>query len=160
MAGYVNKVMLLGNLGAEPEVRLFDNGGRVVIFSLATSESWNDRASGERKERTEWHKVAIFNEKLGEVAERYLRKGSKVMVEGALRTRKWQDQSGADRYTTEIVLAQYRGDLVLLGDLAGGDRESALHRTSNPAPRREPAMAGAGGGWAPEGGDLDDRIPF
>lgn len=162
MGAYVNKVILLGNLGQDPEVRSLGSGGKVVSFSIATSESWTDRASGERKDRTEWHKISIFNEKIGEIAEKYLRKGSKVMVEGALKTRKWQDQSGQDRYTTEIVLAQYRGELVLLGEPggAGGDRDDASRRA--PVPPREPAMASADGssGWAPGGQDLDDEAPF
>ncbi len=119
MAGSVNKVILVGNLGRDPEVRSFQNGGKVVNLSIATSESWKDKQSGERKERTEWHSVAIFSEPLARIAEQYLRKGSKVYIEGQLETRKWQDQSGADRYSTEVVLRPYRGELTLL-DSAGG----------------------------------------
>jgi single-strand DNA-binding protein len=115
MAGSVNKVIIVGNLGADPEVRSFQNGGKVVNLRIATSETWRDKASGERKERTEWHSVAIFNEALGKIAEQYLKKGSTVYIEGQLETRKWQDQSGADRYTTEVVLRQFRGELTLLG---------------------------------------------
>src|SRR3982750_972567 len=113
MAG-VNKVILVGNLGADPEARSLNNGGEVVNMRIATSENWNDKATGERKEKTEWHNVVIFNENLGRVAKSYLRKGSKVYIEGQLQTRKWQDQSGNDRYTTEIVLQKFRGELVLL----------------------------------------------
>ncbi|MDQ1847753.1 single-stranded DNA-binding protein [Gemmobacter fulvus] len=125
MAGSVNKVIIVGNLGRDPEVRSFQNGGKVVNLRIATSETWRDRNSGERKERTEWHSVAIFSEPLAKIAEQYLRKGSKVYIEGALETRKWQDQSGQDRYTTEIVLRPYRGELTLLdgrgeGGGAGG----------------------------------------
>ena len=110
MAGSVNKVILVGNLGADPDVRSFSNGGKVVNLSIATSERWRDKASGEQRERTEWHRVAIFNDRLGEIAERYLRKGSSVYLEGQLETRKWQDQQGQDRYTTEVVLRAYRGN--------------------------------------------------
>ena len=120
MAGSVNKVIIVGNLGRDPEVRSFQNGGKVVNLRIATSETWRDRNSGERKERTEWHSVAIFNENLAKIAEQYLRKGSTVYIEGQLETRKWQDQSGADRYTTEIVLRQYRGELTLLGGRGDG----------------------------------------
>lgn len=119
----VNKVVLIGRLGADPEVRTFQNGGKVVSLRVATSESWKDKASGERKERTEWHSVSILNEPVGRIAEQYLRKGSKVYLEGQLETRKWQDQSGQDRYSTEVVLRPYRGELVLLDskrDDAGG----------------------------------------
>lgn len=114
MAGSVNKVILVGNLGRDPEVRSFPNGGKVCNLRIATSETWKDKASGERKERTEWHTVAIFNEGLVRVAEQYLRKGSKVYIEGQLQTRKWQDQSGADRYSTEVVLQGYTGELKML----------------------------------------------
>ena len=114
MAGSVNKVILIGNLGRDPEVRTFQNGGKVCNFSIATSETWKDKNTGERQERTNWHSVAIFNEPLGQIAEQYLKKGSKVYVEGQLETRKWQDQAGNDRYTTEVVLRQYRGELTIL----------------------------------------------
>ncbi|MCA2010209.1 single-stranded DNA-binding protein [Cereibacter sphaeroides] len=120
MAGSVNKVILVGNLGRDPEVRSFQNGGKVCNLRIATSENWRDRNSGERKERTEWHSVAIFSEPLAKIAEQYLRKGSKVYIEGQLETRKWQDQSGQDRYTTEIVLRPYRGELTLLDGRDGG----------------------------------------
>lgn len=135
MAGSVNKVIIVGNLGRDPEVRSFQNGGKVVNLRIATSETWRDRNSGERKERTEWHSVAIFSEPLAKIAEQYLRKGSKVYIEGALETRKWQDQSGQDRYTTEIVLRPYRGELTLLDGRDGG------------------GSGGGGGGYDDRGGD-------
>ncbi len=163
MAGSVNKVILVGNLGRDPEVRSFPNGGKVVNLRIATSENWRDKASGERKERTEWHSVAIFNENLGRIAEQYLRKGSKVYLEGQLETRKWQDQSGQERYTTEVVLRQFRGELTLLdgrgegggatmGGDDGGDRGYADARGGG----------GGGGGGQNRGGygGLDDEIPF
>lgn len=120
-SGTVNKVIVIGNLGRDPEVRTFQNGGKVVNLRIATSETWRDKASGERKERTEWHSVAIHSEPLAKIAEQYLRKGSTVYIEGQLETRKWQDQSGADRYSTEIVLRPFRGELTLLG--GGQDRQ-------------------------------------
>lgn len=141
MAG-VNKVILVGNLGADPESRSFTNGGEVVNLRVATSETWKDK-DGARQEKTEWHTVAIFNENLGKVAKAYLRKGSKVYLEGQLQTRKWQDQSGADRYATEIVLQKFRGELVLLDAKAGGDRQIPDNEQG-----RQPAHA-----------DLDD-VPF
>ena len=128
MAGSVNKVILVGNLGKDPEVRRLNSGDQVVNFSVATSETWRDKNSGERKERTEWHNVVIFNENLGKVAEQYCKKGTKVYVEGQLQTRKWQDQSGADRYTTEVVLQRFRGELQLLDSRGGGARPGELPR--------------------------------
>src|SRR6056297_2754089 len=125
MAGSVNKVILIGNLGRDPEVRSFQNGGRVCNLRIATSENWRDKNTGERRERTEWHSVAIFSEPLAKIAEQYLRKGSKVYLEGQLETRKWQDQSGQDRYSTEVVLRPYKGEMTLLdgrGDGGGGAR--------------------------------------
>jgi single-strand DNA-binding protein len=159
MAG-VNKVILVGNLGADPEARSLNNGGEVVSFRLATSESWKDK-DGNRQERSEWHNVVIFNENLGKVAKQYLRKGSKAYVEGQLQTRKWQDQSGTDRYTTEVVLQRFRGEIVLL-DSKGGN--GGAEQRSAPAarePARQAAPAGGGGGGT--GGydpDLDDDVPF
>ena len=150
MAGSVNKVILIGNLGRDPEVRSFQNGGKVVNLRIATSETWRDKASGERKERTEWHSVAIFNEPLAKIAEQYLRKGSKVYLEGQLETRKWQDQSGADRYSTEIALRPFRSELVML-DGAPGQRDE--RRDDPPAG----TAYGASAGGAP---DMDDSIPF
>ena len=134
MAGSVNKVILIGNLGKDPEVRRLNSGDQVVSFSLATSETWRDKTSGERKERTEWHNIVIFNENLGKIAEQYCKKGSKVYIEGQLQTRKWQDQSGADKYTTEVVLQRFRGELTLL--------DSARRRRSpRQLPRRGRAPA-------------------
>ena len=160
MAGSVNKVIIVGNLGRDPEVRSFQNGGKVVNLNIATSESWRDKATGERKERTEWHRVVIFNEPLGKIAEQYLRKGSTVYIEGQLETRKWQDQSGAEKYTTEIVLRPYRGELTLLGGRGeGGGAPGA-------GDERSGGYGGHEGGGAPgpaSGGgrsDMDDEIPF
>lgn len=149
MAGSLNKVMLIGNLGSDPEVRSFQNGGKVCNLRLATSESWKDRNTGERKERTEWHTVAIFGEGLVGVAERYLRKGSKVYVEGQLETRKWQDQSGADRYSTEVVLRGPGSVLTMLDPPSGGQRR--------PDPGASDPSNMHGG---PPRDDLDDEIPF
>ena len=147
----INKVILIGNLGRDPEVRSTQDGMKIVQLSLATSESWKDRATGERRERTEWHRVVIFNERLAEVAEQYLRKGSKIYVEGQLQTRKWQDKEGMDRYTTEVVLGRFRGELTMLdtrGSEGGGYRGGGGGG--------EPVPAGAGGGPS----ELDDEIPF
>jgi len=151
MAGSVNKVILVGNLGRDPEIRNTQDGTKVANLSLATSETWRDKTSGERRERTEWHRIAIFNDRLAEVAEKYLKKGSKIYVEGQLQTRKWTDQSGQERYTTEVVLSRFRGELTML-DGRGGGGAGAEGGESFP----EPAPAGRSGG-AP---DLDDDIPF
>ena len=161
MAGSVNKVILVGNLGRDPEVRTTQDGTKVVNFTLATSETWNDRASGERKERTEWHRVVIFNERLADVAERYLRKGSKVYVEGALQTRKWADQSGQEKYTTEVVLGRFRGELTML-DRAGDAAGAGADRSAASRPAAASAARPAGGPtWEPPpANDLDDEIPF
>lgn len=171
MAGSVNKVIIVGNLGRDPEVRSFPSGGRVVNLRVATSESWRDKQSGEKKERTEWHSVAIFNEALGKIAEQYLRKGSTVYIEGQLETRKWQDQSGADRYTTEVVLRQFRGELTLLGGRDGGsggggsgggyDDRGSYDDTGASGGARS-GGGGAAVGASGNGGrsDLDDEIPF
>ncbi|NGQ91530.1 single-stranded DNA-binding protein [Rhodobacter sp. HX-7-19] len=180
MAGSVNKVIIIGNLGRDPEVRSFQNGGKVVNLRIATSETWRDRNSGERKERTEWHSVAIFNEALAKIAEQYLRKGSTVYIEGALETRKWQDQSGQDRYTTEIVLRPYNGNLTLLGgrgdgggsggggDYGGGQDDYQGGGYSGGASGG--GRGGSGGGYSGGGSggagggggraDMDDEIPF
>lgn len=183
MAGSVNKVILVGNLGRDPEVRNFQNGGKVVNLRIATSETWRDRNTGERKERTEWHSVAIFNEALAKIAEQYLRKGSTVYIEGALETRKWQDQSGQDRYTTEIVLRPYNGNMTLLGGRGeggggggamddrggsyddyqgggasgGGGGYGGGRSSGGGGGYGGGASGGAGGGGRP---DLDDEIPF
>src|SRR5215472_5637361 len=121
MAGSVNKVILVGNVGKDPEVRTTQDGSKIVNFSLATSETWNDRASGERKERTEWHRVVVFNDRIGDVVEKYVRKGSKLYVEGSLQTRKWTDQSGQEKYTTEVVISRFRGDLTMLDGARSGE---------------------------------------
>ncbi|MFO1028944.1 MAG: single-stranded DNA-binding protein [Acetobacteraceae bacterium] len=184
MAGSVNKVILIGNLGKDPEVRQTQDGSKIVNLTLATSETWNDRASGERKERTEWHRVVIFNDRIGDVAERYLKKGAKIYVEGSLQTRKWTDQQGQERYTTEVVIGRFKGELTMLDTRGGGgggmgEGGYGMEPGASPpgggyAPRdRAPAIAGGasrpsgarggGGGpsWdAPRGGDLDDEIPF
>jgi single-strand DNA-binding protein len=173
MAGSVNKVILVGNLGRDPEVRNFQNGGKVCNLRIATSETWKDRQTGERKERTEWHSVAIFNENLSRIAEQYLKKGSKVYIEGALETRKWQDQSGQDRYTTEVVLRQFRGELTLLdgrdggGDMGRAGDDFSTEGESYPGgggagySRGGASRAGAGGGGGGGGrSDMDDDIPF
>ncbi|MEM6386972.1 MAG: single-stranded DNA-binding protein [Pseudomonadota bacterium] len=159
MAGSVNKVILVGNLGRDPEVRTFQNGGKVCNLRVATSENWKDRNTGERRERTEWHSVAIFSEPLARIAEQYLRKGSKVYLEGQLETRKWQDQSGQDRYSTEVVLRPYKGELTLLdgrGDNAGGGGGGSLGYDD----RGDSYGGGSSGGSAPVNQDLDDEIPF
>ncbi len=157
MAGSVNKVILVGNLGKDPDVRRLNSGDQVVSFSVATSETWRDKASGERKERTEWHNVVIFNENLGKVAEQYCKKGTKVYLEGQLQTRKWQDQSGADRYTTEVVLQRFRGELQLLNSRGGGEgrdsfpeegapRSSGFNRAATS--ERRPALSSGGAAGA------------
>ena len=159
MAGSVNKVILLGNLGRDPEVRNFPNGGKVANFSIATSETWKDRNTGERRERTEWHNISITNEALVRVAEQYLKKGSKVYVEGQLETRKWQDQTGNDRYTTEVVLRPYRGELTMLdsrnssSDLEGSDYSQLENKAQNIDISNNNQSSYASN-------DLDDEIPF
>jgi single-strand DNA-binding protein len=178
MAGSVNKVIIVGNLGRDPEVRSFGNGGKVVNLRIATSETWRDKQSGERKERTEWHSVAIYNEALGKIAEQYLKKGSTVYIEGQLETRKWQDQSGADRYTTEVVLRQFRGELTLLGGRDGGsggggggggyDDRGGYDDSSQGGGFGGGSQGGRGGSGGGSGGssggggrsDMDDEIPF
>ena len=167
MAGSVNKVILVGNLGADPESRSMGSGGKVVNLRVATSESWNDR-DGNRQERTEWHRVVIFNDKLGEVAEKYLRKGSKVYIEGAIQTRKWTDQSGQEKYSTEVVLQRFRGELTLLdkrgeggdgGGYGGGDDYAGGGGGFRNSPAKAPAGASKqfGGNFDD---DLDDDVPF
>jgi single-strand DNA-binding protein len=178
MAGSVNKVILVGNLGKDPEVRNTQDGTKIVNLTLATSETWNDRASGERKERTEWHRVVIFNDRTADVAERFLKKGRKVYVEGSLQTRKWTDQQGQERYTTEVVIGRFNGNLTLLdgrgegggGEMGegtggvGGDRGGFGGGSRSGGYDRGGASGGGGrGGWdKPKGGggDLDDDIPF
>lgn len=180
MAGSINKVILIGNLGRDPEIRQTNDGTKVASLSVATSENWKDRSSGERRERTEWHRVVIFNDRLVEVVERFIKKGSKVYVEGALQTRKWTDNTGQERYTTEVVLQKFRGELTMLdgrpgaggefegddgggyesgggygGGTGGGGSSYAAPSRSAPAPSR-----GGGGGARPPVQDLDDDIPF
>ena len=183
MAGSVNKVILVGNLGKDPEARSFANGGKVVSFSIATSENWRDKASGERKEKTEWHNISIFSEGLAKVAEQYLRKGSKVYLEGQLETRKWQDQSGNDRYSTDVVLRQFNSSMVLLdargegggsgGGGGGGARGGSGFDDGGFGSGGYAGGGGSSGGPAGRGGgsqsrpapaafdtDLDDDVPF
>ena len=159
MAGSVNKVILVGNLGADPEIRTLNSGDRVANLRVATSETWRDRGSGERRERTEWHRVVIFNDNLVKVAENYLRKGSKVYIEGALQTRKWSDQSGQEKFSTEVVLQKFRGELTMLdgrggdaerdeGGYGGGFSSGSGPRQQSSAPREDFSA------------DLDDEIPF
>lgn len=179
MAG-VNKVIIVGNLGRDPEVRSFANGGKVVNLNIATSETWRDKASGERKERTEWHRVSILNEALGKIAEQYLKKGSTVYIEGQLETRKWQDQAGVEKFTTEIVLRPFRGELTLLGgrgdgggsggggggggyEERGGYEDNGGGGGSSGGSGGGYGRGGAGGGGGGGGGgrsDMDDEIPF
>lgn len=154
----LNKVIIIGNLGRDPEVRTFQNGGKVCNLRIATSETWKDKNTGERKERTEWHTVAIFQEGLVRIAEQYLRKGSKVYIEGKLQTRKWQDQSGQDRYSTEIVLQGYDGTLTML-DGPSGDRSGGYDQSPAGGHDQAPQGDGYGAGGRPSR-DLDDEIPF
>ena len=162
MAGSVNKVILIGNLGKDPEVRSMNSGDKVVNLSIATSETWRDKATGERKEKTEWHRVVIFNEQLAKVAEQYLKKGSTVYIEGQLQTRKWTDNQGAEKYSTEIVLQKFRGELTMLGGrgdgagASGGSYGSGGDRMSGGGGR----SGGGGGSRSDFAADLDDEIPF
>jgi len=162
MAGSVNKVILVGNLGRDPEIRSMQSGDKVCNLSVATSERWKDRNSGEMQEKTEWHRVVIFDQKLAEVAEKYLRKGAKLFLEGQLQTRKWTDQSGVEKYTTEVVLQRFRGELVMLdsrgeGGGGGGGYDSGPSDYGN----SQPAMSGGdSGGGGRMSDDLDDEIPF
>ena len=161
MAGSVNKVTLVGNLGRDPEVRTMQDGNKVVNLSLATSERWKDRNSGEQRERTEWHRVVIFNENLARIAEQYLRKGSTCYIEGQLQTRKWTDQHGAEKYTTEVVLQRYRGELTLLG--GRGDSGPASGGFGDDAGAADQSYGSAGTGPPPpmrSTNDMDDDIPF
>jgi single-strand DNA-binding protein len=172
MAGSVNKVILVGNLGKDPEVRRMQNGNPVVNLTVATSDTWRDKATGERKEKTEWHRVVIFSEGLAKVAEQYLKKGAKVYIEGALQTRKWTDPQGVEKYSTEIVLQGFNSTLTMLdgraggagaggggGDSYGGDDGGSFGASSPSQPRRVAASAPAGGGGG-RGSDMDDDIPF
>lgn len=177
MAGSVNKVILVGNLGKDPEIRSMQDGSKIANFTLATSETWNDRASGERKEKTEWHRVAVFNERIADVVEKYVKKGAKVYVEGSLQTRKWTDQQGQERFTTEVVVGRFNGQLTMLdtrsgggGDMGGGYAEApsgggySAPRERGPSSAVRPGGAARGGSnspsWDAPKGDLDDEIPF
>jgi len=166
MAGSVNKVILIGNLGADPEIRRTQDGRPVANLRIATSETWRDKNTGERKEKTEWHRVVVFNEGLCKVIEQYLKKGAKIYIEGALQTRKWQDKDGQDRYSTEVVLQGFNSVLTMLdgrsggassgGDFGGSDDFGSSGPSGGGGQRRQPAMAGGGG----RGNDMDDEIPF
>ena len=177
MAGSVNKVILIGNLGRDPEFRSTQDGQRIANFSIATSENWRDKASGERRERTEWHRIVVFNDRLVDVIEKYVKKGSKLYIEGALQTRKWTDKEGQERYTTEVVLQKFRGELTMLDSRGGGGAGASAG--GGDYGEEEPVAGGfgggaggrSGGGGAPRGGsgsgsgggggsDLDDEIPF
>ena len=175
MAGSVNKVILVGNLGRDPEVRTTQDGSKIVNLALATSETWNDRASGERKERTDWHRIVIFNDRIADVAEKYLKKGAKIYLEGSLQTRKWTDQGGQERFTTEVVIGRFNGQLTMLdtrssvadvGYPGGGMSEPAMG--GSPSAQSRGGRSASGGSrissvpsWdAPRGSDLDDEIPF
>ena len=159
MAGSVNKVILVGNLGADPEVRTLPSGNKVVNLSVATSDSWRDKNSGERKEKTEWHRVVIFSEGLAKVAEQYLKKGSKVYLEGQLQTRKWQDQSGQDRYSTEVVLQGFNSQLTMLDGRQGGGGEAREPAGASSGDFGRSSALGGGGGRSFDK-ELDDEIPF
>jgi single-strand DNA-binding protein len=163
MAGSVNKVILVGNLGKDPEVRSTQDGSKIVNLTLATSETWNDRASGERKEKTEWHRVVIFNDRTSDVAERFLKKGMKIYVEGSLQTRKWADTDGVERYTTEVVIGRFNGALTMLTstETRSNDQNSPAPRAPRQAnaPARKPAQAAGAPVWD-QANDLDDEIPF
>ncbi len=168
MAGSVNKVILVGNLGRDPEIRTMQDGTQVANLSVATSETWRDRASGERRERTEWHRVVIFNENLVKVVQQYLKKGAKVYLEGQLQTRKWTDQAGVEKYSTEVVLARFRGELTMLDGRGegggGGERDDSSYGGASSGGARSGGAAGSAGGRpAPAAGgrgDFDDEIPF
>lgn len=153
MAGSLNKVMIIGNLGADPEVRTFQNGGKVCNLRIATSESWKDKNTGERRDKTEWHSVSIFSEGLVRICEQYLKKGSKVFVEGSLQTRKWQDQSGADRYSTEVVLQGFNGTLTMLDSRAGSNGDFDSSKDTNELSSNSDTFSNSAS-------DIDDEIPF
>lgn len=156
----VNKAILIGNLGRDPEIRTFQNGGKIANLRIATSEQWKDKDSGERRERTEWHSVAIMSEGLVNVAERFLKKGSKVYIEGKLETRKWQDQSGQDRYTTEVVLRGFNGILQMLDSKQDGQRNDSGSSGGNQGQQNSSGGDGYGAGGRPSSGDYGDEIPF
>ena len=160
MAGSVNKVILVGNLGRDPEIRSLQDGNKVANLSVATSESWRDKTTGERRDKTEWHRVVIFNERIVDVVEKYLKKGAKVYLEGALQTRKWTDQSGVEKYTTEVVLQRFRGELTMLDSRGGGGGgENAMAESGDEGGYGAAPARSSGGSRAPAS-DLDDDIPF
>lgn len=163
MAGSVNKVILIGNLGRDPEIRFSQDGNKIVNMSIATSESWNDKSTGERREKTEWHRVVIFNKHLADVAEKYVKKGSKVYVEGQLQTRKWTDNAGVEKYSTEVVLQNFRGELTMLDSRGGGEGGGGGYAGGGGGGSQEPDYGPGPGDPGPGGGtgdDLDDEIPF
>ena len=160
MADSVNKVILVGNLGRDPEIRFSQDGKKIVNMSLATSESWNDKATGERREKTEWHRVVIFNDRLADVAEKYIKKGSKVYVEGQLQTRKWTDNAGVEKYSTEVVLQNFRGELTMLDSRGGGEGGGGYSGGGGSGGDVQEPDYGPGPGGAGAGDDLDDEIPF
>jgi single-strand DNA-binding protein len=166
MAGSVNKVILVGNLGRDPEIRTTQDGAQIATFSLATSETWRDRQSGERRERTEWHRVVVFNENLAKIVSQYLKKGSKVYLEGQLQTRKWTDQSGQEKYTTEVVLPRFRGELTMLDGRGGEGRGGDFAESGQPVGAYGGPAGGSGSGSGSSGSgggptpDFDDEIPF
>jgi len=165
MAGSVNKVILVGNLGADPEIRRLNSGDQVASMRIATSESWRDRNTGERRERTEWHNVVIFNDNLVKVVEQYVKKGAKIYIEGQLQTRKWQDQNGQDRYTTEVVLQKYRGELQMLDSRGAGAVEGSRGQIGAQDQHGAGQYGSSGGDYGQQGGsnfsrDLDDEVPF
>lgn len=161
MAGSVNKVILVGNLGRDPEIRSTQSGQKIANLSVATSEQWRDKQSGERREKTEWHRVVIFDERLADVAEKYLKKGSKVYLEGSLQTRKWTGNDGIEKYTTEVVLQRFSGVMTMLDSAGGGGGGGGYDRGGDSGPSWDgPDSGGSSGGGRAPGGDLDDEIPF
>lgn len=160
MAGTVNRVILVGNLGKDPEVRNTQVGGKIVNLSLATSETWNDKGSGERQERTEWHRVVVFNDRIADVAEKWLKKGAKVYVEGSLQTRKWVDQQGAERYSTEVVIGKFNGNMTMLSSPEGAQQGASRSAAPASTQHRGAAAANSGGPSWGGGDDLNDEVPF
>ncbi|MGY8985855.1 MAG: single-stranded DNA-binding protein [Sphingomonadales bacterium] len=160
MAGSINKVILVGNLGKDPETRVMQDGKPVVNFSIATSENWKDKSSGERREKTEWHRVVIFNENIAKVAQNYLKKGSKVYVEGQLQTRKWTDQAGVEKYSTEVVLQRFRGELTMLDSRNEGGSYGGSEQGATNGGGQSSGGSSSGGGKPPPLDDMDDEIPF
>ena len=158
MAGSLNRASIIGNLGKDPEVRSTNSGDKIVNLTIATSETWNDKASGERKEKTEWHRIVVFNDRIADVAEKYLKKGAKVFVEGQLQTRKWTDNAGVEKYSTEIVVGRFNGQLTMLDTRAAGGDAPRTERRAEPP--REPARQPGGGGRGSVQDDMDDEIPF